>query len=96
MLREKFVFQLVIRQRDQNILNLQGQILTLQNNPPNQINMPQPFFDWDDSISDFLAKLRLYLQNQGVDLADNVRGPSIGREVAIGYLRGCMRGRALE
>src|SRR3954451_1442798 len=35
LLHEKFVFQLVIRQRDQNILNLQGQILALQNNPPN-------------------------------------------------------------
>ena len=35
LLREKFVFQLVIRQRDQNILNLQGQILALQNNSPN-------------------------------------------------------------
>ena len=33
LLREKFVFQLVIRQRDQNILNLQGQILAFQNNP---------------------------------------------------------------
>jgi len=33
LLREKFVFQLVIRQRSQNILNLQGQILALQNNP---------------------------------------------------------------
>ncbi len=33
LLCEKFVFQLVIRQRDQNILNLQGQILVLQNNP---------------------------------------------------------------
>ena len=33
LLCEKFVFQLVIRQRDQNILNLQGQILALQNNP---------------------------------------------------------------
>ena len=33
LLREKFVFQLVIRQRGQNILNLQGQILALQNNP---------------------------------------------------------------
>ncbi len=32
LLREKFVFQLVIRQRDQNILNLQEQILALQNN----------------------------------------------------------------
>src|SRR5215216_3566503 len=83
----------------QNIFNLQGQILALQNNPPNQINMagiPQPFFDWDDSISDFLAKLRLYLQNQGVDPADNAGGPLTGREVAIGYLRGCMRGGALE
>jgi hypothetical protein len=44
----------------------------------------------------FLAKLRLYLQNQGVDLADNAGSPPTGREVAIGYLRGCMRGRALE
>ncbi|GES92003.1 hypothetical protein GLOIN_2v1778214 [Rhizophagus clarus] len=35
LLREKFVFQLVIRQRDQNILNLQAQILALQNNPLN-------------------------------------------------------------
>ncbi|PKK58208.1 hypothetical protein RhiirC2_796677 [Rhizophagus irregularis] len=51
----------------------------------------------DDSIPDFLAKLRLlYLQNQGVDPADNAGGPPTGREVAIGYLRGCMRGRALE
>src|SRR4051812_36616876 len=33
LLREKFVFQLVIKQRDQNILNLQQQILALQNNP---------------------------------------------------------------
>ena len=35
LLHEKFVFQLMIRQRDQNILNLQGQILALQNNLPN-------------------------------------------------------------
>src|SRR6266540_2205343 len=64
----------------QNILNLQGQILALQNNPPNQINMagiPHPYFDWDDSISDFLAQLRLDLQNQGIDLNDNVAGPLI-------------------
>src|SRR5271170_6341226 len=33
LLREKFVFQLVIRQRDQNILILQQQILALQNIP---------------------------------------------------------------
>ncbi|CAG8764712.1 15686_t:CDS:2, partial [Cetraspora pellucida] len=28
----------------------------------------------------FLAKLRLYLQNQGVNLADNAGGPPTGRE----------------
>ncbi|CAG8807491.1 5379_t:CDS:2, partial [Cetraspora pellucida] len=39
-------------------------------------------------ISDFLAKLRLYLQNQRVNPADNAGGPPTGREVAIGYLRG--------
>ncbi|CAG8740102.1 7440_t:CDS:2, partial [Gigaspora rosea] len=33
-----------------------------------------------DDIPDFLAKLRLYLQNQGVDPADNVGGPPTGRE----------------
>jgi len=48
LLREKFVFQLVIRQRDQNILNLQGQILALQNNPPNQINMAEILHLWFD------------------------------------------------
>ncbi|CAI2189692.1 17190_t:CDS:2, partial [Funneliformis geosporum] len=32
----------------------------------------------------------------GVNPADNAGGPLTGREVAIGYLRGCMRGRALE
>ena len=83
----------------QNILNLQGQILALQNNPPNQINMagiPHPYFDWDDSIPDFLAQLRLDLQNRGIDPNDNVAGPPTGRDNAIGHLRACMRGRTLE
>ncbi|CAG8837008.1 42772_t:CDS:2, partial [Gigaspora margarita] len=40
-----------------------------------------------DDIPDFLAKLRLYLQNQDVDPADNAGGPPTGRKVAIGYLR---------
>src|SRR6266542_2669682 len=83
----------------QNILNLQGQILALQNNPPNQINMagiPHPWFDWDDSIPDFLAQLRLDLHNRGIDPNDNVAGPPTGRDNAIGHLRGCMRGRTLE
>ncbi|PKY41766.1 hypothetical protein RhiirA4_455423 [Rhizophagus irregularis] len=61
----------------------EAQILALQNNPPNQINMagiPQPFFNWDDRV----------------DPADNAGDPPTEREVAIGYLRDCMRGRALE
>jgi len=44
----------------------------------------------------FFIGLRLYLQNQGVDPADNAEGPPTGRDQAIGYLRGCMRGRTLE
>src|SRR5215213_1883036 len=83
----------------QNILNLQGQILALQNNPPNQINMagiPHPWFDWVDSIPDFLAQLRLDLHNRGIDPNDNLAGPPAGRDNAIGHLRGCMRGRTLE
>src|SRR6266496_3900786 len=80
----------------QNILNLQGQILALQNNPPNQINMagiPHPWFDWGDSIPDFLAQLRLDLQNRGIDPAG---AGANGRAQAKGYLRSCMRGRTLE
>src|SRR3954469_25004176 len=83
----------------QNILNLQGQILALQNNPPNQINMagiPHPWFDWDDSIPDFLAQLRLDLHNREIDPNDNVAVPITGRDNAIGHLRACMRGRTLE
>ncbi len=56
----------------------------------------QPFFDWSDDIPDFLAKLKLYLQNQGVDPADNAGGLSTERDQVIGYLRDCMRGRTLE
>ncbi|RGB34391.1 hypothetical protein C1646_760589 [Rhizophagus diaphanus] len=75
----------------QNNLNLQAQILALQNNPPNQINMagiPHPYFDWDDSIPDFLAQLRLDLHNRGIDPNDNVAGPPTERDNAIGHLRG--------
>ncbi|CAG8728174.1 1798_t:CDS:2, partial [Cetraspora pellucida] len=41
-----------------------------------------------NDIPDFLVKLRLYLQNQDVNPADNAGGSPTGREVAIGYLRG--------
>ncbi|CAG8755624.1 15027_t:CDS:2 [Cetraspora pellucida] len=37
-------------------------------------------FDWSENIPDFLAKLRLYLQNQKVNLADNAGGPPTERE----------------
>ncbi|CAG8829803.1 10256_t:CDS:1, partial [Gigaspora margarita] len=49
-----------------------------------------------NDIPDFLAKLRLYLQNQGVNSADNAKGLLTERDVAIGYLRGCMKEKALE
>jgi len=58
--------------------------------------IPHPYFDWDDSIPDFLAQLRLDLQNRGIDPNDNVAGPPTGRDNAIGHLRACMRGRTLE
>src|SRR5581483_2004602 len=84
------------RAERQNILNLQAQILALQNNPPNQINMagiPHPYFDWNDSIPDFLAQLRLDLQNRGIDPAG---AGANERAQALGHLRACMRGRTLE
>ncbi|CAI2181509.1 16587_t:CDS:2 [Funneliformis geosporum] len=43
-----------------------------------------------------LEEQLIILANQGVDLADNAGGPPTGRDQAIGYLRGCMRGRTLE
>ncbi|GES97969.1 hypothetical protein GLOIN_2v1778046 [Rhizophagus clarus] len=58
--------------------------------------IPHPYFDWDDSILDFLAQLRLDLQNRGIDPNDNAGGPPTGRDNAIGHLRACMRGRTLE
>jgi len=58
--------------------------------------IPHPYFDWNDSIPDFLAQLRLDLQNWRIDPNDNVAGPPTGRDNAIGYLRTCMRGRTLE
>src|SRR5688572_28380672 len=106
LLQEKFALQLLYQRNAhhlqnsyQNILNLQGQILALQNNPFNQVNMagiPHPYFDWDDSIPDFLAQLRLDLQNREIDPNDNAGGPPTGRDNAIGHLRACMRGRTLE
>ncbi|PKY19741.1 hypothetical protein RhiirB3_432866 [Rhizophagus irregularis] len=93
------VEQIVIADLYQLQTNTRNQVNRMLNNitgKRTRIGIPQPFFDWDDSIPDFLAKLRLYLQNQGVDPADNAGAPPTGREVAIGYLRGCMRGKALE
>ena len=55
--------------------------------------IPHPWFDWDNSIPDFLVQLRLDLQNQGIDLAG---AGANGRAQAKGYLRSCMRGRTLE
>ncbi|CAI2197872.1 9976_t:CDS:1, partial [Funneliformis geosporum] len=55
--------------------------------------IPHSYFDWDDSILDFLAQLRLDLQNRGIDPA----GAGANRRAqALGHLRACMRGRTLE
>ncbi|UZO05886.1 uncharacterized protein OCT59_026224 [Rhizophagus irregularis] len=58
--------------------------------------IPYSYFDWDDSIPDFLAQLRLDLQNQGIDPNDNAASPPTGRNNAIGHLKAVMRGRTLE
>ena len=58
--------------------------------------IPHPYFDWDDSIPDFLAQLRLDLQNRKIDPNDNTTGFPTGRDNAIKHLRACMRGRTLE
>src|ERR1044071_598724 len=59
LLREKFVFQLVIRQRDQNNLNLQQQILALQNNPPNIQHMAQ-VHEIHQILTPQLGQIKLY------------------------------------
>ncbi|CAB5181433.1 unnamed protein product [Rhizophagus irregularis] len=58
--------------------------------------IPHPYFDWDDSIPDFLAQLRLDLQNREIDINDNVADSLTGRDNTIGHLRACMRGKTLE
>ena len=98
LLREKFVFQLVIRQRDQNILNLQGQILALQNNPPNiqRIGMagyiPPSFSgNYDEDIDYFINEFRRYLTASGNNLANNA-----DRISALGFFKSCLKGKAGE
>ncbi|CAI2198255.1 20016_t:CDS:1, partial [Funneliformis geosporum] len=55
--------------------------------------IPHPWFDWGNSIPDFLAQLRQDLHNRGIDPAG---AGANGRAQAKGYLRSCMRGRTLE
>ncbi|CAB4425306.1 unnamed protein product [Rhizophagus irregularis] len=96
LVQEKFALQLLYQRNAHHLQRSRGdtigldKFLALQNNPPNQVNMagiPHPYFDWDDSIPDFLAQLRLDLQNWGIDPNDNVAGPPTGRDNAIGHLR---------
>ncbi|PKC56161.1 hypothetical protein RhiirA1_446632 [Rhizophagus irregularis] len=70
-----------------------------QNNPPNQVNMagiPHLYFDWNDSIPDFLVQLRLNLQNWGIDPNDNIADPPIRRDNAIGHLRARWKALVLD
>ena len=65
LLREKFVFQLVIRQRDQNILILQQQILALQNIPPGNMAAIQ---DVMNAMALLLSQIPQYIDQE---LPDN-------------------------
>ncbi|GES99934.1 hypothetical protein GLOIN_2v1778046 [Rhizophagus clarus] len=61
-----------------------AQILALQNNLPNQINLAgihYLYFNWDDSIPDFLAQFKLDLQNREID---STGAGANGRAQAIG------------
>ncbi|GBC35312.2 hypothetical protein GLOIN_2v1778046 [Rhizophagus irregularis DAOM 181602=DAOM 197198] len=51
------------------------------------VGIPHLYFDWNDSIPDFLVQLRLNLQNWGIDPNDNIADPPIRRDNAIGHLR---------
>src|SRR5271154_1338208 len=64
LLREKFVFQLVIRQRDQNILILQQQILALQNNPPRNMAAIQ---DVMNAVALLLSQIPQYIGQEPPD-----------------------------
>src|SRR5437763_1590717 len=96
LLREKFVFQLVIRQRDQNILNLQGQILALQNNSPNiqcigMAGYIPPSFsrNYDEDIDYFINEFRRYLTASENNLANRTFVlTDITLEQLIDYFKG--------
>src|SRR5271170_4309484 len=64
LLREKFVFQLVIRQRDQNILILQQQILALQNIPPGNMAAIQ---DIMNAMAPLLSQILQYIGQEPPD-----------------------------
>src|SRR5271170_7178138 len=64
LLREKIVFQLVIRQRDQNILILQQQILAIQNIPPGNIAAIQ---DVMNAMAPLLSQIPQYIGQEPPD-----------------------------
>src|SRR5277367_1149563 len=64
LLREKFVFQLVIRQRDQNILILQQQILALQNIPPENMAAIHDVFQ---IMAPLLSQIPQYIGQEPLD-----------------------------
>ena len=67
LLREKFVFQLVIRQKDQNILILQQQILVLQNNPLRNMAAAIGLQDVINSMAPLLAQIPQYTGQEPPD-----------------------------
>ncbi len=87
-----------VRARDQNILNLQQQILTLQNNPPNIqhidiVEYISPSFsrNYDEDIDYFINEFRRYLTASGNNLANNA-----DRISALGFFKSCLKGKMGE
>src|SRR5262249_54384708 len=90
------------RDARQNILNLQGQILVLQNNPPNiqQIGMvgyrPPIFYGRpEDDPEDFLRDFQRYVVASQINVAPGA-GQAPGRAEALGLLISCLKGPAKQ
>ncbi|GET03411.1 hypothetical protein GLOIN_2v1789077 [Rhizophagus clarus] len=86
----------------QNILNLQGQIFALQNNPPNiqQIGMvgygPPIFYGRPgEDPEDWLRDMQRYIIASRINVAPGA-GQAAGREEAFGLVVSCLAGDALN
>src|SRR5581483_54102 len=86
----------------QNILNLQGQILALQNNPPNiqqrgMVEYRPPIFYGrpGEDPEDWLRDMQRYIIASRINVAPGA-GQAPGREEAFGLVVSCLAGDALN